>query len=229
MQVGLRVTFFPLSVALAPTIEALAVQYPGRQERRLEKTIDNIPELAGRISKAMESWVGRPYALFGHSMGAILAFEVACRLQRQTGISPVWLFASGRRAPSRPRQNESIHLRDDAGILAAMMQAGGTDLRILGDEEVRAMILPAIRSDYKAIDTYSCAAGQQVNCPITVLVGDSDPQVTIDEAAAWSEHSDADFDLRVFPGGHFYLETRRAEVIATISAILEKVRATSIQ
>jgi pyochelin biosynthetic protein PchC len=223
--------YFPLSAMLQPGIETLAVQYPGRQERRLEKCIDNIPELADRLYEAMASWTGRPFAFFGHSMGATLAFEVARRFGQRTGAGPLWLFASGRRAPSRRYQGEPgepVHLRDDVGILAELRRAGGTDQRILADEELRAVILPMTRNDYKAIETYSYDPGPRLDCPITALVGDSDPQVTMDEAAAWSEHSAGGFDLRAFPGGHFYLEARRVDVAATISATLKKAHAASI-
>jgi pyochelin biosynthesis protein PchC len=219
---GSATYYFPMSRALAPAIEVLALQYPGRQDRRLEKCIDSIPDLANRIYGVLKSRVEPPFAYFGHSMGATLAFEVARRFQlRPPG--PVRIFASGRCAPSRRRAGEPIHLRDDAGLLAELRRGGATDPRVLDDEDLRAAILPMARSDYKAIETYACAPGAQLDCPITVLVGDCDPQVTIDEAAAWGEHSAGGSDLHVFPGGHFYLEACQEDVIATISATLETV------
>lgn len=211
--------FRPMAAPLGPTIEMLAVQYPGRQDRRLEQRIEDIAELADLIFDAVRPALDRPFAFFGHSMGAVLAFEVARRLKSQTKTSPQHLFASGRRAPSRYRP-EDIHRRDDAGLIAELRRLAGADRRWLDDSVLLAMVLPAIRSDYTAIETYTCPPGVVLDCPITALLGDADQNITIDEALAWREHTRARFDLRIFPGAHFYLEERQAEVVATIAAAL---------
>jgi surfactin synthase thioesterase subunit len=194
----------PLSRALAPSIEVVALQYPGRQDRRTEPFIDDIPSLADAIVAATQGIDDRPLAFFGHSMGAILAFEVAQRRQRTGATMPVRLFASGRRAPSTTRE-EKIHLSDDDGLVAEMRRLAGTDLSLLADEEVLRMILPAMRADYRAIETYEWTPGPTIDCPITVLVGDDDPKTTVDEADGWRRHTTGEFTMRVYPGGHFYL------------------------
>ncbi len=211
--------YFPMSQALAPQVEVIAVQYPGRQDRRQEAFIDNLPTLADQIFDALAPLTGSPLAFFGHSMGATLSFEVASRFERQAGTSPQWVFVSGRRAPSRYRTGD-VHLRTDAGLLAELRVAGGTQSSVLDDPELVAMVLPAIRNDYRAIENYRHIPGPPLSCPVTVLVGDCDPQTTIEDAVAWREHSTGEFDLRVFPGGHFYLETYHAEVKDTILAAL---------
>lgn len=103
-----------------------------------------------------------------------------------------------------------------------LRKLGGTDPRILDDDELRRMILPMTRSDYKAIETYACTPGPRLDCPITAIIGDRDPQVTVEEAIAWGEHSARGFHLCVMPGGHFYLDARRAEVVAEVSVALTK-------
>jgi pyochelin biosynthetic protein PchC len=211
--------YFSLSASLSASTEVLAVQYPGRQDRAADKRVDDIPELADRVREALEAWTDRPLALFGHSMGAVVAFEVARRLERDA-VTPVALIASSRRAPSRHR-HETVHLLDDDGLVAALRRLGGTDARLLADEELRRMILPAVRSDYKAIETYRCPAGSRLSCPTTVFVGDSDPMTTLDEARAWSEHTTGRFDLRVFHGGHFYIGHHQGQVTGAISRCLE--------
>jgi surfactin synthase thioesterase subunit len=204
--------YHPLSQALAPATEVVAVQYPGRQDRRREPPAEDIGPLADAVADVLESSAELPTAFFGHSMGAIVAFEVARRLeQRGSAGCPVLLFASGRRAPSRHR-DESVHRRTDDGVIAEIEQLGGTDARVLADPELLRMILPAIRGDYRAIETYRCAPGPPLGCAVTVLVGDDDPRTTLDEAGAWREHTSGPFDLRVFPGGHFYL-TSHAEAV----------------
>jgi pyochelin biosynthesis protein PchC len=208
-----------LSRSLAPEIELLAIQYPGRQDRRLEKCVDNITELSDRIFETLGPWTNRPYAFFGHSMGAIVAFEVARRFQATMNTGPLRLFASGRRAPSRQR-NGNVHQRDDRGLIAELRRVGATDDRVLADQELLATILPVTRADYKAIETYACAPGSVVDCPVTALVGDADPQTTIEEASAWAEHCTEEFDLRIFPGGHFFFNERQTEITELISASL---------
>jgi pyochelin biosynthesis protein PchC len=208
-----------LARSLAPEIELVAIQYPGRQDRRFEECIDNIPEFSDRIFEALNPWTERPFAFFGHSMGAILAFEVARRFEATMDTAPLRLFASGRRAPSRQR-SDNIHQRDDRGLIAELRRVGATDERVLADEELLATILRVIRADYRAIETYSCPPGAVVACPVTALVGDADPQATIDEASAWSEHCTGEFDLRVFPGGHFYLDSCRTQVAHLLSTSL---------
>jgi surfactin synthase thioesterase subunit len=211
--------YFPVSAALHPEVEVLAVQYPGRQDRRTEEPIDDIPRLADRVFAALQPRLGDRPAFFGHSMGAIVAFEVARRMAREDGSAPARLVLSGRRAPSR-RRDERMHLRDENGIIAELKSLSGTASGLLDDEEMRRMILPAIRSDYRAIETYAYTPGPPLSCPITVFTGDQDPQVTLDEARAWHEHTTGGFDLDVFGGGHFYLTARPAEVIARLSAVL---------
>ncbi|MDI5968716.1 thioesterase II family protein [Streptomyces sp. SL13] len=207
--------FLPVSTALSPGVEVLAVQYPGRQDRRAEPGIPSVPDLADRIAQALTGWDDKPLTFFGHSMGAAVAFEVARRMEAE-GRGPVRLFASGRNAPSRPR-DENVHLRDDAGLIAELRKLNGTDSSLLEDEELLAMILPATRSDYTAIETYRCAEETQVACPVTVLVGDDDPKTTLDDARAWKLHTTGPFDMRIFNGGHFYLSRRSAEVLAVLS------------
>ncbi|MEV0698651.1 alpha/beta fold hydrolase [Saccharopolyspora sp. NPDC050389] len=208
--------YFPLSRALAPRVEVLSVQYPGRQDRRAERCIDDIGELADRLATELRQWADRPLALFGHSMGAVVGFEVARRLE----VAPIRLIASGRRAPSTYR-DERVHLCDDDGLVAELRKLSGTASGVLGDEELLRMILPAVRGDYRAAETYRGVPGAKVTCPITVLIGDDDPKVTLAEAEAWREHTDAEVDLRVFPGGHFYLAEHQEEVFAVLDEQLK--------
>lgn len=201
----------------------LAVQYPGRQDRRREPLVDSIPRLADHIADALERQGADSAAYFGHSMGAVLAYEVAQRLRERAAQGPARLFVSGRRAPSRRRPGGPgrVHLRDDDGLVAELRKVGGTDPSFLNDRELLAEILPVTRNDYKAIETYVWADRPPLDCPITALVGDHDPQTTSDEAAAWAEHTTGAFDLRVFPGGHFYLDARRDDVTDVVTAALD--------
>ncbi|OIJ88230.1 thioesterase II family protein [Streptomyces colonosanans] len=215
--------FYPWSKSLPGDVEVLALQYPGRQDRGGEPCVRTIPELADQIHAAIRPRLAEPFAFFGHSMGAILAFEVACRIAREEGAGPAHLFVSGRRAPSLTR-HEELHRASTAAFIAEMRALGGTDPRILADEELLNLVLPTIRADYTAIETYRFDSAPPLSCDITAMVGDSDPKASVDEAEAWSQHTLGRFDLRIFPGDHFYLEDCRAGVLDVISSVLSGAR-----
>ncbi|WP_129306072.1 alpha/beta fold hydrolase [Streptomyces sp. L2] len=208
--------YFPVAKALTPGIDVLVVQYPGRQERRREPLIDNVPELADLAFEEVRQYADRPLYFFGHSMGATVAFEIARRFAGAGLPAPARLFASARRAPSRTRADR-VHTRDDEGVIRELRRLSGTDDRVLGNEEIMRLALPVLRNDYKAVETYRADPGARIDSPVTVLTGDSDPNTTLDEARAWSAHTTAACDVQVFAGGHFYLVDRQREVLDAIT------------
>jgi surfactin synthase thioesterase subunit len=212
---GSASTYFSLSRALRPAVEVIAVQYPGRQDRADEPCIDTIEQLADLATAALRAAGPLPDALFGHSMGAVIAFEVARRLEKDGGRAPT-LFVSGRRAPARLR-NENIHLRDDQGVVDALVRLGGTNPEVLRDETLLNLIIPALRSDYRAIETYRYSPGPPLSCPVIVLAGTDDPQVTPAEAVDWNRYTTGDFALAFFDGGHFYLNDQIGAVARDIA------------
>jgi pyochelin biosynthesis protein PchC len=209
-----------MSRALGDEVEVLAVQYPGRQDRRREPLVPDIATLAARVAEALRPWHETgPLAFFGHSMGAIVAFETARRLERAGGNGPVLLFASGRRAPGHT-VHETVHQRDDAGLIAELRRLSGTDASLFADDELLRAVLPAIRGDYRAIETYRADPGAVVACPVVAMVGDSDPRVSVADAARWAEHTTGGFSRHVFPGGHFYLTGQAPAVTARVRDVL---------
>jgi pyochelin biosynthesis protein PchC len=211
--------FRPWPASLAPGIEVLAVQYPGREDRAAEPCLTTIADLADQIQAALGPSLPGTFAFFGHSMGAILAFEVARRIAREQGRGPAHLFVSGRPAPPRHRRHD-LHRAGNPALIAELASLGGTDPRILQDSEALELILPAMRGDYTASETYRFAPGPPLSCDITAMTGDRDALNTAAEAAAWSAHTTGAFQLRVYPGGHFYLDDCRTQVLEMISSAL---------
>ena len=209
---GGSATFYAsMARALAPAIEVLAVQYPGRQDRRATPCIGDLGTLAAAVLPSIMPWTGRRIALFGHSMGAVVAFETARRLE-EAGVDIASLIVSGRRAPSRHR-DEVVHRRDDEGMIEELKSLAGTDTAVLGDEELIRMVLPTIRGDYRAAESYHYQPGTPLRCPVAALTGDNDPKAGLDEVEAWQEHTAGRFRFRQWPGGHFYLFQYQAEVL----------------
>ncbi|SES46678.1 Surfactin synthase thioesterase subunit [Streptomyces sp. yr375] len=217
--------FNPVSAALSPAVEVAAIQYPGRQDRRAEPCVGDLRELAALVWEQLRPVLAErpevPTALFGHSMGSIVAFEVARLMEREPGTGPLVLFASGRRAPAIPHDDD-ISGRDEAGIVAEMRALGGTDSRVLADPELLEMVLPALRNDYRAVESYCSDADTRISAPVSVLVGDTDPRTSMEQAHAWSGHTSGTMEIHTYPGGHFYLEHNQAGVLGTIRDTLTK-------
>ncbi|HLL65096.1 MAG TPA: alpha/beta fold hydrolase [Micromonosporaceae bacterium] len=217
---GGSATFFrPMALALAPALDVLGVQYPGRQDRRAEPAVDDLHTLADQVIEALVNHPVRPLVVFGHSMGAVLGFELARRIEAAHPCALLGLIASGRRSPT-VHHDEDVHLRDDAGLLAEVRRLSGEELEVIADEDMLRVILPALRADYRAVETYRLRPGDRLRAPVTVLTGDRDPKVTLPEARAWEQLTDGEFALRVFSGGHFYLNRRQEAVSAAVAEIV---------
>ncbi|MFI6867727.1 thioesterase II family protein [Nocardia sp. NPDC050406] len=210
---GAAMSFGRLAECVGGEFEVLAVQYPGRQDRRREPLIGNIADLVEGVLPELLEAVGdsEDFALFGHSMGSVVAFETCRRLERE-GAHPKILFASGRRAPSAPIPEQRIHLLDDRELGEQLLSFGGTPAALLEDPEFRALILSVVRNDYRAIETYECAPNASVACPIVALVGDRDPDASFTQIEGWGAHTRGDFVAKSFPGGHFFLDANARAV-----------------
>lgn len=212
--------WYSLSEALQPGVEVLAVQYPGRETRLWEDPERELAALADGAFEALLPWLGERPALLGHSMGAVVAFEVARRMEDKLSVTPSVLVASACRAPSGfPRENQ-IHRLDDDGLLAALAGLGAMDDRLRANREILSLILPAIRADLQAVETYRAADGAAVACPVVALVGDRDPEVSAEQARGWRAHTAAGFECRIVAGGHFYLSENPGTLALSIQDIL---------
>ena len=214
--------YHPLARQFSPVVDVFALQYPGRQDRRHEACLKSIDTLADKITEQLRKLDDKPTLLFGHSMGATLAFEVAWRLEESGRTTPLRVISSGRIAPGLTH-GDKIHQRDDAGVIAEVRNLNGTGASILADDEILRMSLPAIRGDYQAIETYSYTPGRILRCPITALSGDSDPRTRTEDAEAWRAYTQSGFRTSVFPGGHFYLAYNIPAVAAEIAKDLEQM------
>jgi surfactin synthase thioesterase subunit len=217
--------FLPVAAALSPAVDVIAVQYPGRQDRRFEQPLTDVSALAGRIHGILLRQPHLPVTFFGHSLGAVIAFETIRRLDAD-GHTPVHLFASGRRAPSCQR-DESVHLSDDDGIIAEVRRLNGTASSLLGDDDLMRATLPALRADFQAAETYRCAPGVTVGCSITVLTGDADPKTTIAEGNAWAGHTTSTCTTHIFSGGHFFLTAHATEITGLLQDHFQKQHSVS--
>lgn len=204
--------FLPLSARLSGVAEVLAVQYPGRQDRWLEPAIDDLHELAEHVVAALgPARKDGPLALFGHSMGGLVAYEVARRL------APARLYVSGCPAPSLGVE-ATKGIKDDAGLLADLRRLNGTDAELLADPAMLELILPALRADYHAVRTYRWRPGPEPSCPVRVLTGSQDPRTPPHLVRDWERHTTGECSFQEHEGGHFYLTEHTGRIADLLAA-----------
>ncbi|WP_405163731.1 alpha/beta fold hydrolase [Nocardia sp. NBC_01499] len=207
-------------------VAVAAVQYPGRQDRLAEAPITDLAALANQIAEeVLRLGIIDGLALFGHSMGATVAFETARRLERR-GQAVTTLFVSGRPAPTFV-ETKRIHLGSDNDLIADLerLAADPAPIQMLRDEPSLAeLVLPAVRGDYQAVETYRYAEGDPLTADIAALVSTEDPTMTPEQVDEWRDFTTGTFDRATFPGGHFYLDERSAEVAEFVAAHLARDR-----
>ncbi|MEU2178572.1 alpha/beta fold hydrolase [Nocardia sp. NPDC019219] len=216
---GSATAFRDLAQRFGAGVAVFAVQYPGRQDRVGEDLIADLVTLADRIAReVLAQGPLERLSLFGHSMGATVAFETARRLER-AGQPVATLFVSGRPAPEF-EETQRLHLASDDDLIDDLVRLASdpAPLELLRAEPGLAeLVLPAVRADYQAVETYRHRAGEPLRAEIAALVGTEDPTMRPEQAEGWRAHTSGGFDRATFPGGHFYLDERGAEVAGFVA------------
>ncbi|MFF8035274.1 MULTISPECIES: thioesterase II family protein [unclassified Streptomyces] len=219
-------TFFrPWAERLAGSLDVVPVCYPGRQDRFTEPCVTRMHVLAEEVADALLPLTDRPLALFGHSLGAALGYEVARLLRQAHGKDVAHLFVSGMVPPHLVPPGRR-HLEGDEALIADVLEQGGTDAALLADEDFRAFLLPAIRGDYRLMETYTfTGADRALNAPVTVYYGRQDKDVSAEAAGEWARHTTGPTEVLDFPGGHFYLQDVLETLVADVERrVLDSVR-----
>jgi pyochelin biosynthetic protein PchC len=200
-------SFFHPWTKIAPDdMEIIAVRYPGREDRLLDPFAETMEDLVEPIARSCSRFLDEPIAFFGHSMGASVAYEVALRLQAEHGATLTALFVSGRAGPEYEQGKlKRLSGAIDAVLIEEVGQLGGTNEQAFADVELRDLILPAIRADYRLIERYAATHGGTVGAPVVAYYGNQDEELDADSVAAWARVTRSTFGMQDFEGGHFYL------------------------
>lgn len=201
--------------------EVCAVQLPGRESRVTEPAHRRLDGLITDLQEAILPLLDRPFAFFGHSMGALVAFELTRRLRRDHQPMPDQLMLAAFRAPHLPNPNIRIHHLPDE-VLKTVLRTEGTPAEVLDNAELMSALLPTLRADFELCDTYDFRPEPPLPMPVSVFGGRSDVRVGLPDLEEWRAHAGAGFELRMFAGSHFFLHTAQPQLVAAIrSSITE--------
>ena len=203
---------------------------PGRESRLREANMPDVLALASEITDAIAPFADSPFALFGHSLGGLIAFEVARTLRRRGLSTPVRLFASACRAPHLPSPFAPLHDLDEDDLLRRVNERYDRSVpkEVLESLELRELLVPALRADFAALEMYQHTPQPPLDCPLTIFGGRHDRTLAGDALEAWAVHTSKDFRLRLVDGGHFFLQSERRRLIDDICEDVAPVQAPSL-
>lgn len=199
-------------------VDLIGVQYPGHFDRIKESPATNIEELTDPICEEIEAYTDIPVVLFGHSLGALVAYTISKKLSKP----PLLLGVSGRNSPQYTL-NTSIHKMDVNDLILDLYKQGGTSFDILDNFEAMQLFIPAIRADYQIAETYVLPSDAKLlDCPISIFWGEDDKDIHISAVSDWRFMTKRNFKQHIFSGGHFYLESQFKKVVNTLQQDIEK-------
>ena len=214
--------FRPWPDLLPPGVEVCAVQFPGHEYRLGEQAYTRLTPLIQALAEAILPYLDRPFAFFGHSMGALVSFELARRLRKAYGVRPARLFLAAFRAPQLPNPNIKIyHLPEE--VFKVVLRAEGIPERILQNEEIMQAMLPTLRADFELCDTYTYTAEPPLEMPFSLFGGMEDIRISADDLDSWCVHSSASSSLLMLPGSHFFIHSAQDLLLAALSQDLESL------
>lgn len=210
-------------------VEVCGIQLPGHSTRIREQPITTLWQLVPAIATAIAPLADRPFVLFGHSLGAILAFEVTRALRRSGAIGPRHLFVSGRRAPHLPSTDPLTLDSTDEEFVARLHELKGTPPEVFANPELLHLLLPALRADFALGETYVCGEEPPLACPLSAFAGDEDEETSDERIEDWRRHTTGACQVHRLQGDHFFIHSRRSELLRLMRPVLSSlVQATRV-
>ena len=203
-------------------IDVCPLQLPGREDRFKDAPFTSIVDVEQTLGPLLAPLLDRPFAFFGHSLGSLLAFDLARYLRRQYNVLPVHLFVSATQAPHTRLFNAAItDLPDDLFLDQIVHRYNAIPPMILDEPEFLQLLLPTMRADFRMVETYTYKEEAPLVCPITAFGGRADERIPIESLRAWKEQTSSTFALKMFDGGHFFLRAERKSMLEMISSVLQ--------
>ncbi len=209
--------------SLPKAVEVCPVHLPGRGMRLAEPPFTQMLPLVETIAAALLPYTDRPFAFFGHSMGALISFELARLLHRRHGVEPAHVFVSGCSAPQFPDAIPRLSSLPEPEFLQKLRCLNGTHKEVFENSELMQLLVPVLRADFSVCESYVYTDASPLNCPISVFGGLQDAETSRDQLEAWRCHTSAHFSLQMFPGDHFFLHTSRPLLLRALSLQLHQL------
>lgn len=203
-----------------PNIEVVPALLPGREFRLSEPAFTHLEPLVESLTREIFSFLDRPFAFFGHSMGALISFELARRLRSERGLETDHLFISGRRAPQVPERDPEIHTLPEPEFIAEVQRLNGTPKEVLDHAELMELLIPMLRADFSICGNYNFVPGPQLKCSITAIGGTQDDTATKEKLEGWCEQTAGRCRIRMLEGDHFFVNQQRQEIIRIVEQSL---------
>jgi medium-chain acyl-[acyl-carrier-protein] hydrolase len=218
---GDAASYLEWQTALSPDVEVWGVRLPGRGSRFIEAPYRTLDEAVAAVTPVIDAAsAGIDYAFFGHSLGALMAFEVARSLQRLHLRQPAMLIVSGSDAPDVRDAPHRFSILDDDALLDALAAFNGVPADLLTQRDLMRLCLPTTRADFEMVETYQYVPSELLKIPIRVLAGTADTHIRMDQLTAWKRQTSASCAVKCFDGDHFFIESRRHEVLSHLKRIL---------
>jgi surfactin synthase thioesterase subunit len=198
-------------------IEVYSIQIPRREGRPWEPLFHRLEPLIQTFARTLEPYLDMPYAFFGHSLGALIGFELIRTLSREGVPSPLHLFVSAHAAPQLQDSCRMLHQLSDSDLMREIRQLNGTPAEILESDELMTLFLPALRADIAINETYVYTPALPLHCPISAFGGWQDGIVSHESLAAWRDQTYGPFSLRMFPGDHFFLHGMQKSLLHALT------------
>jgi len=205
------------SDGLPADVEVCPVQFPGRGTRLMETPFTQLSPLVQALAQALVPLLDKPFAFFGHSLGALVGFELARHLRIQSGLQPVRLFVSADRAPQTPPRDRPIHALPEEEFLVELRRLNGIPGKVWEEADLMQIMLPVLRADFAVYETYVYSAEPPLSCPISIFGGLQDRRVSRGDLEAWRDQTSVSFSLRMFPGDHFFLNAAQSLLLQALS------------
>lgn len=205
------------AAGLPSWVEVCPIQLPGREDRYREPAFTSLIGLSRAVSREVMPYLDKAFAIFGHSMGAVTAFEVARALRHAEAPAPRALFLAAYPAPHVPLGRAPIHQLPDRDFIEEMRRLQGTPAAVLENAELMDFMLPILRVDFQACDTYACALEPPLDCPFFMYGGTDDNEVAPPSLEHWRDQTSGAFTLQVLPGTHFFVQSHRDLLLADIA------------
>jgi len=213
---GGAMAYRPWGSGISAETEVCALQLPGRESRCREAPFQRLDALIDALADALAGELDKPYAFFGYSMGALLAFELARRFRREGWPGPLFLMASARVAPQRPLRRPPLHDLPEPEFRAELRRLEGMPAALFDHQELMEIVSPLLRADFAVSDHYDYVPEPPLSCPIIAVGGDQDGWVERDDLEAWREQTTADFRCHVLSGNHFFLKSSEPELLTIV-------------